>query len=95
MLLAEQLPDSAYTHIKYFRLTNAIADAMNLVKQANKFFNDTAPWLLKKQGATEKQAASCMPVAKCSVLLDHSISVMPRKMTEIARCSASITALSP
>jgi len=50
MLLAEELPQSAYTHIRHFRLTNAIADSINLVRATNKFFNDTTPWLLGKQG---------------------------------------------
>lgn len=84
MMSAEQLPDSAYAHIKHFRLTNAIADAMNLVKQANKFFNDTAPWLLKKQGAVEKQGGvlyACCEVIRIASIILHP--VMPRKMMEI------------
>jgi methionyl-tRNA synthetase len=84
MLLSEQLPDSAYAHIKHFRLTNAIADTLNLIRAANKFFNDTAPWQLKKKGEIDKQGG--VLYACCEVLRIASIilyPVMPRKMREI------------
>lgn len=84
MLLAEELPESAYAHIKHFRLTNAIGDAMNLVKAANKFFNDAAPWMLGKQGQRAKQGAilyaCCEVIRIVSIMLSP---VMPRKMREI------------
>ena len=84
MLLAEQLPSSAHTHIKHFRLTYAISDAMNLVKAANKFFNDTAPWTLTKSGQTDRLGGilyACAEVIRIvSVIL---FPVMPQKMREI------------
>ena len=84
MLLAEELPQSAYTHIRHFRLTNAIADSINLVRATNKFFNDTTPWLLGKQGQKAKQGAilytCCELIRIVSIML---YPVMPRKMREI------------
>jgi len=84
MLMADQLPNSAYGHIKHFRLTNAIADTLNLVKAANKFFNDTAPWKLTAPELKERQGAilyACSEVLRIvSVLL---FPVMPQKMREL------------
>ena len=84
MLLSEQLPDAAYSHIKNFRLTNMIGDTLNLVRAANKFFNDAAPWQLKKQGEIDKQGgvlyACCEVIRIASIIL---YPVMPRKMQEI------------
>ena len=84
MLLAEELPQSAYAHIRHFRITNAIADSINLVRAANKFFNDSTPWLLGKQGQKAKQGA--ILYACCELIRIVSIMlypVMPRKMREI------------
>ncbi len=84
MLLAEELPDSAYAHIKHFRLTFAIADAMNLVRAANKFFNDTAPW--KLTGSEDRDKLGGVLYACCEVIRIVSIilfPVMPRKMREV------------
>jgi len=81
---AEKLPGQVYEHIKHFRLTHAIAEAISLVRAANKFFNDTTPWLLAKQGEMEKLGgilyASCEVIRIVSIVL---YPVMPRKMTEI------------
>jgi methionyl-tRNA synthetase len=84
MLLSEELPDSAYSHIKHFRITNAIADALNLVRAANKFFNDTAPWKLTAEADRDKLGG--ILYACCEVLRIVSIvlyPVMPTKMREI------------
>ncbi|MEW6051636.1 MAG: methionine--tRNA ligase [Candidatus Zixiibacteriota bacterium] len=84
MLLADQAPTSAYGHIKHFRLTNAIADAMNLVKAANKFFNDTAPWTLSKNGQSERQGGilyACAEVIRIVSIMLYP--VMPKKMREL------------
>jgi methionyl-tRNA synthetase len=84
MLLCEELPDSAYAHIKHFRLTNAIADAMNLVRAANKFFSDTAPWKLTSPEDRDKLGgvlyACCEVIRIVSIIL---FPVMPRKMREV------------
>jgi methionyl-tRNA synthetase len=84
MLLTEQLPDAAYSHIKHFRLTNAIADSLNVVRAANKFFNDAAPWQLRKAGEIDKQGgvlyACCEVLRIVATILSP---VMPNKMKEI------------
>ncbi|UCE23663.1 MAG: methionine--tRNA ligase [Candidatus Zixiibacteriota bacterium] len=84
--LSEALPDSAYTHIKHFRLGNAIGEAMNLVRATNKFFNDMAPWVLAKEGKTKELGGilyACSEIIRIvSVIL---FPVMPNKMREIRR----------
>jgi methionyl-tRNA synthetase len=86
LALSEALPDSAYTHIKHFRLGNAIADAMNLVRATNKFFNDMAPWVLAKEGKMRELGGilyACSEIIRIvSVVL---FPVMPDKMREIRR----------
>jgi methionyl-tRNA synthetase len=84
MVQAERLPGLVYEHIKNFRLTNAIAEAMNLVRAGNKFFNDTAPWVLAKKG--EKEELGGILYACCEVIRIVSIvlwPVMPDKMTQL------------
>jgi len=84
MKQSEDLPGLVYEHIKNYRLSHAINDAMALVRAANKFFNDTAPWKLAKAGKTEELGgilyACCEVVRIVSTLLSP---VMPRKMSEI------------
>ncbi len=84
--LSEALPDSAYTHIKHFRLGNAIGEAMNLVRATNKFFNDMAPWVLAKEGKLKELGGilyACSEIIRIvSVIL---FPVMPNKMREIRR----------
>lgn len=84
MLQSEALPGAIYEHIKNYRLGNAIGDAMNLVRAANKFFNDTAPWKLAKAGETDKLGGilyACCEVIRIVATLLHP--VMPGKMAEI------------
>ncbi len=81
---AERLPGSAYEHIKAFRLTNAIGESIALVRTANKFFNDTAPWILAREGKTAELGgvlyACCEVIRIVSILL---YPVMPAKMKEV------------
>jgi methionyl-tRNA synthetase len=81
---AEKLPDSAYAHIKDFRISNAIAEAMNLIRAANKFFNDQAPWKLAKEGKKVEMGGvlyACSEVLRIvSIIL---FPVMPGKMREV------------
>ncbi|UCD63803.1 MAG: methionine--tRNA ligase [Candidatus Zixiibacteriota bacterium] len=83
---SEALPDSAYGHIKHFRIGNAISEAMDLVKATNKFFNDKAPWVLAREGRTEELGGilyACSEIIRIvSVIL---FPVMPDKMREIRR----------
>ncbi len=84
MQQSERLPGAAYEHIKHFRLTHAIAEAMNLVRAANKFFNDTTPWLLARSGKTDELGG--ILYACCEVLRIVSVilyPIMPTKMREL------------
>lgn len=82
--LAEALPDAAYTHIKHFKISHAIAQAMDLVRATNKYFNDNAPWKLAKEGKTEEMGgilyACCEVIRIVSIVL---FPVMPNKMREV------------
>lgn len=84
MIQSEELAESAYGHIKHFRLGNAISEAMNLVRVTNKFFNDKAPWVLAKEGKQEEMGGilyACSEIIRIvSVIL---YPVMPNKMREI------------
>jgi len=81
---AEALPNSAYEHIKHFRLGQAIGEAMALVKATNKFFNDTAPWILAREGKTAELGgvlyACCEMIRIVTIILSP---VLPNKMREI------------
>ena len=81
---AASLPGTAYSHIKHFRLGHAIGDTMKLVKATNKFFNDSAPWKLAKEGKKDEMGgilyASCEIIRIVSILLSP---IMPNKMKEI------------
>lgn len=84
MTQAEELPGTVYEHMKHFRLTNGIADTMALVRAANKFFAETEPWVLAKQGKTEELGAvlytCCEIIRIVSILLWP---VMPDKMNQL------------
>lgn len=82
--VAEKLPGTTYELVKQFQLTHAIAESMKLVRLTNKFFNDTTPWVLAKQGETKKLGGilyTCLEVIRIvSVTL---FPIMPRKMRRI------------
>jgi methionyl-tRNA synthetase len=81
---AEALADSAYAHVSHVRIGQAITDAMNLVRSANRFFNDRAPWQLVREGRTAE--AGGILYACCEVIRIVSIvlyPVMPGKMREV------------
>jgi methionyl-tRNA synthetase len=81
---AEALPTSAYEHISHFRITQGIGETVALVRAANKFFNDTAPWILAREGRTDELGgvlyACCEVIRIVSIMLAP---VMPRKMSEL------------
>jgi methionyl-tRNA synthetase len=57
---------------------------MKLVRQANKFFNDTTPWILARNGETEKLGGilyACLEVMRIVSITLYPI--MPRKMREL------------
>ncbi|TFH55363.1 MAG: methionine--tRNA ligase subunit beta, partial [Candidatus Zixiibacteriota bacterium] len=84
MDLAEKATESSYAHIKHFRIGNAIADTMNIVRASNKFFDDSAPWKMAKEGKKDQMGgvlyACCEAIRIVSILL---FPVMPNKMREI------------
>jgi len=86
MFEAEKLPGRTYENIKHFRLTHAIAESMKLIKSANKFFNDTEPWILAKKGEEGRQRLGGILYACLEIVRLTSITlfpVMPHKMREV------------
>ncbi len=81
---AEALPTSAYEHFSHFRITQGIGETIALVRAANKFFNDTAPWILAREGRIDELGgvlyACCEVIRIVSIMLTP---VMPRKMSEL------------
>jgi methionyl-tRNA synthetase len=86
---AEALPGQAYGHVKNYQIGNAIGDALALVRSANKFFNDKAPWMLAKEGKTEEMGGilyACAEIIRIvSIVL---FPVMPNKMREVRKVFA-------
>jgi methionyl-tRNA synthetase len=85
--LCERTPAIVYEHYSRFRISQAIAESMSLVKAANKFFNDTAPWMLVKNGKREEAGGvlnACCEVIRIVSILLHS--VMPSKMNQVRAC---------
>lgn len=84
MELAVDLPDAVYNHICKFRITEAVAGAMNLIRATNKFIENAAPWKLAKNGQPEVvggvlyTAGELLRIA--SILL---YPIMPEKVKEI------------
>ena len=84
MSKAEKVPGSAYTHVKHFAPDKAIAEAINLVRAGNKYFTDTEPWKLAKEGKTDELGG--VLYACCEILRIVSIMlypIMPNKMQEL------------
>lgn len=81
---AERLPNAAHEHINHFRIGRAIGEALDMVRAANKFFNDLAPWNLAKEGRTDELGG--VLYACCEILRIVSVvlfPVMPKKMREL------------
>jgi methionyl-tRNA synthetase len=81
---AEGMAALAYEHVENFRIGQAIGEAMNLVRAANKFFNDRAPWQLIKENRISE--AGGILYACCEIIRIVSIAlypVMPAKMREV------------
>ncbi len=84
MAQAEALPASVYKHIEQFALDKAIAEIISLVKAGNKFFNDTAPWKLAKEGKTKELGGilnTCCEVIRIVSILLYP--VLPNKSKEL------------
>jgi len=84
MEIAVDLPDAVYNHVCHFRLTEAFAAAMNLVRGTNKFLEDSAPWKLAKAGKTEQVGGvlyTAGELLRIAAILLYPI--MPEKVREI------------
>ena len=84
MVQAEALPGSVYAQIKQFSLDKAIAEVISLVKAGNKFFNDTAPWKLAKEGKTAELGGilyTCCEILRIVSILIYP--VLPNKAREL------------
>jgi len=83
---AERLPLSAYDHVRNFRLGKAIAEAIDLVRATNKFFNDAAPWVLAKEGRKAELGSvlyHCCELLRIVTVVLHP--AMPSKMDQVRR----------
>lgn len=84
MKASEKMPYDAYTHVKHFRLNKAIGEAISLVRKTNKFFTDSAPWMLAKEGKTEEMGGilyACAEVLRIVSIVLYPI--LPNKMKEL------------
>jgi methionyl-tRNA synthetase len=84
MALAEDLPDAVYGHVRDFRITDAIADTLNLVRATNRFLENAAPWKLAKEGKIELVGGvlyTAAELVRIATILLYPI--MPTKMREI------------
>jgi len=84
MEMSENLPDRVFNHVRKFRITDALNDSMNLIRAANKFIEDSAPWKLAKEGKIETVGGVLYTV--CEMIRITTIllyPIMPRKMKEI------------
>jgi methionyl-tRNA synthetase len=84
MELAENTPDEVYNHVRNFRITDAVAGAMKLVRATNRFLENAAPWQLAKEGKRNVVGGVLYAAAEmiriASILL---YPLMPKKMLEI------------
>jgi methionyl-tRNA synthetase len=84
MSMAEDLPDAVYGHVLNFRITDAIYKTLELVREANRFIENAAPWKLAKDGKRDAVGGVLYTAGELirivSILL---FPIMPGKMREI------------
>jgi len=82
----ETAVETAVEHYYNFRISNAIDEAMNLVRMANKYFDNNAPWKMVKDGKLKEAGGvlyACAEVIRVvSILLYPTI---PGKSMEILK----------
>jgi methionyl-tRNA synthetase len=81
---AERAPNAAYEHIKHFRLSQVVAEGMSLVRAANKFFDETQPWVLAREGKRDELGGvlyACCEIIRIVSIILHPL--MPQKTREI------------
>jgi methionyl-tRNA synthetase len=84
MDMAEDLPDAVYGHACSFRITDAVAGAMSLIRATNKFVEDSAPWKLAKEGKSEVVGGvlyTASELIRIAAILLYPI--MPEKIRQI------------
>ena len=68
------------------KLDRGIAVVMNVVREANKFLERTAPWTLAKEGKTDRLAAVLYTAAQTLEIVSGLLfPIMPEKMTLLRR----------
>ena len=68
------------------RLDRGIGAVMNVVREANKFLERTAPWTLAKEGKTERLAAVLFAASQTLEIVSALLfPIMPEKMTLLRR----------
>ena len=68
------------------KLDRGIGAVMNVVREANKFLERTAPWTLAKEGKTDRLAAVLYTAAKTLEIVSGLLfPIMPEKMTLLRR----------
>jgi methionyl-tRNA synthetase len=68
------------------KLDRGIAAVMNVVREANKFLERTAPWTLAKEGKTDRLAAVLFAAAQTLEIVSALLfPIMPEKMTLLRR----------
>ena len=68
------------------KLDRGIAAVMNVVREANKFLERTAPWTLAKEGKTDRLAAVLFTAARTLEIVSGLLfPIMPEKMTLLRR----------
>ncbi len=68
------------------KLDRGINAVMNVVREANKFLERTAPWTLAKEGKTDRLAAVLYTAAQTLEIVSGLLfPIMPEKMTQLRR----------
>ncbi len=74
------------SELNAMKLDRGIAAVMNVVREANKFLERTAPWTLAKEGKTDRLAAVLYTAAQTLEIVSGLLfPIMPEKMTQLRR----------
>ena len=74
------------SELNAMKLDRGIAAVMNVVREANKFLERTAPWTLAKEGKTDRLAAVLYTAAQTLQIVSGLLfPIMPEKMTMLRR----------
>jgi methionyl-tRNA synthetase len=74
------------SELNAMKLDRGINAVMNVVREANKFLERTAPWTLAKEGKTDRLAAVLYTAAQTLEIVSGLLfPIMPEKMTQLRR----------